>query len=478
MEYTFSDKTVLLLRGEDYIDKSPRPKKLTNSGVTSNTFGRFENKGYYIISSDWMVVDKNAEFDFGKDDFTIDWWEFATANYTGSVFATITNNNGFYFGRGASGKVQYWVSPTNAPDPNFPAKDMGNIKLKQWVHRAIVRDKNFIRTYENGVQTSEVDYGDNIVYYGDQQMYFGRHSSAYISCYIDEFRITKEAVWKGNFEVPTREYIGVSINYSNNGDNYTFNINPVTSDYTINKVKITFNGGGVKEITSGFESFIYNLPTELKGIGDSKLKLIITYNTDQEFTKVYNIENDIEPLPETPDLNSTVNAINLINGNTDKQISIMKDIMGNNGFDIVDVNSMGALIDMLGDNKLAQHQTGVAKMSTDTDTFQLYGTTSTVGTRLLSIHGLTFEPDMIVCYLKNKVTGTYYPNFILYIKAFDMILSGQGRTDSTSSTYQRCTPFKSNVAPARVTNTEAILPAQVYTVPTVNEIYVFHAFKF
>lgn len=477
MEYTFNDKTVLLLKGDNYIDNSPRPKTVTNSNSNSNAFSRFGGYSHSFFSSQYILITSNPEFDLSNGDFTIDWWEFATTTYSGAIFST-TGGTGFYFGKGESGKVQYMVSPTSSVDSRFPAKDMGNIKIKQWVHRAIVRDKNFIRTYENGVLTSEVDYGDNIIYYGNQNLYFGRHPSYYTSCYIDEFRVTKEAVWKSNFDVPTREYIGLSINHSYIGDDYNFNIHGVTSNYTIDKVLISFNGGGVKEVVSNFDNIDYTLPKELKGIGKSEIKVTVTYNTDQVFIKNITVENNIEPLPGTPNINDTIRAVDIISSNTDKQISLLKNFMNTNGFDTSSVNNFSELLKMLTNSKMVKCKTGTVKSSNEGDNFQIYASTSTVGARVISIPELDFDPDILICYLKNSTTGTYYTNHVIYIKALDMIFSGQTRTDSYSTSYQRNLVFKSNTSPAKVGVGGAVLPVYCYTYPVSVELYDYFAFKF
>lgn len=475
MDYSFNDKTILLLRGNEMVDKSPRPKTVTNKGVTTNAFGRFENNSFYL-SSYWAEVSSDNEFNFGKDDFTIDWWEFALSAYTGAVFSTFSSSSGFYFGKGESGKVRYSISPTGVIDANT-IKEMGNIKIKSWVHRAIVRDKNIIRAYENGVLVSENDYGDNEVYFGNQNMYFGRAPSYYFNGYIDEFRITKEAIWKSNFDVPVKEYTGINISHSLSNESCILNVASATSEYTINNVKITFNGGGVQEITSGFDNITYTIPKELMGIGNSKIKINVTYNSDKLFSHTIDIENTTEHIPETPNINNTLKSISLINSNTNKHVSIIKEVLNDNGVDVNSIGNISGLIDLISDHKIIKYQTGEIGMANDTDNFQLYGLTSSVTCRILSIPELTFEPDIIISYLKNFVSGTYYTSLIVYIKAFDVIFSGQCRNDSTSTTYQKFLTFKSKVNPVRINNKEAVLPIYYYTIPANNEKYIYHAFK-
>ena len=209
--------TLLLLHGEDLTDASQYARVLTNSGVTvSDAQSKFGGKSLYFTGGAHL---KFHSIDFGSADFTVDWWELATASDAGTRFTnmsadSIETSKGLLIGAYetkaniymASNGASSWdlLSQTTCFYNNYP---------QAWTHRAVVRNGSKVVCYANGKQEYSYDIGAAKVGYSpNYPAAIGAWTTSYMQAgyyftgYIDEFRISDVARWTADFVPPSKPY--------------------------------------------------------------------------------------------------------------------------------------------------------------------------------------------------------------------------------------------------------------------------------
>lgn len=208
------ENTILLLHGDAVEDASQYQYDITNHGVTvSADQSKFSGKSLYFYNSGYFTVDIPDVF-AGTADWTVDWWEYRTANNANGAVVSKTfaangglgiligqdiNNNLYFFGSSGS---QWDIAPSTL---------MGTQILNTWVHRAVTRNAGTIRTFENGEQKAEVSSSASI---GAtmQPLTVGRYdyqTGGYYPGYLCEFRVSNIARWTENFTPPDKPYSAV-----------------------------------------------------------------------------------------------------------------------------------------------------------------------------------------------------------------------------------------------------------------------------
>jgi len=164
-------------------------------------------------SSDYITVPDSSNYDFGTDDFTVDFWvrlhslrnyDFlwttAQANLTGWIIRT--NADGSITLNGGHGGGGWDINITSAASV---------ITAGAWTHIALVRNgtgTNGLKLYVNGTMVIQTTYSTadsdagNLFQIGAWTLY-----GYYFYGYIDEFRVSKGiARWTSNFTPPIEEY--------------------------------------------------------------------------------------------------------------------------------------------------------------------------------------------------------------------------------------------------------------------------------
>lgn len=164
-------------------------------------------------SASYLVYNSNADWNFGDDSFTIDFWFYAASDSaTRSVILSNEENKNFIFTIGPADATDwgsgggylgvhlgvYWVAQFAG------ASDICD---GSWHHIAVTRDSadDKWRIYEDGqcVRTNVTDITL-------QQSYFnigGRGTDRLLNHFVDEFRVSRGIVrWTDNFTPPSSEY--------------------------------------------------------------------------------------------------------------------------------------------------------------------------------------------------------------------------------------------------------------------------------
>lgn len=167
----------------------------TKISVLQSKFG--DSSAYFDGSGDYITVPNSAGLDFGSGDFTIEYWEYRTdGSNSRSVMSRVNTDQGynpFLIGYATSNRVKaYFCQAPNYDNWNVASDlDMGAISLNSWVHYAVVRQGNTIRTYQNGTQVATTTSSASIAV-GNGPLNIGRYSNnAFYQGYLDDIRITK-----------------------------------------------------------------------------------------------------------------------------------------------------------------------------------------------------------------------------------------------------------------------------------------------
>lgn len=214
--------TKLLLHGDSFIDGSKDKRVITNTKVAVSTAqSKFGGSSFYFDGSAYLTI---PGYDFGTDDFTIDWWEYPTNANAGTRFTNVyctafaTQAGGLlthlYYNNGLQVYLSNKTGGASTDDWNVLAgKTLGNNVVNTWTHRAVVRSGSSLMFFKNGLLEYTYDIGTNkIGYSSDRPWGIGNWASDYMqpgysyTGYIDEFRVSDIARWTESFTPPTEPY--------------------------------------------------------------------------------------------------------------------------------------------------------------------------------------------------------------------------------------------------------------------------------
>ena len=214
--------TRLLLHGNDLIDSSKDKRAITNTKVAISTAqSKFGDSSFYFDGSAYLTI---PGYDFGTDDFTIDWWEYPTNANAGTRFTNVyctafaTQAGGLLTHLYYNNSLQVYLSNktggASTDDWNgLAGKTLGNNVVNTWTHRAVVRSGSSLMFFKNGLLEHTYNIGTNrIGYSADRPWGIGNWASDYMqTCYsytgyIDEFWVSDIARWTESFTPPTEPY--------------------------------------------------------------------------------------------------------------------------------------------------------------------------------------------------------------------------------------------------------------------------------
>lgn len=204
----FYDKVSLLLHlngtngSTTIVDSSPSPKSFTASGSfqLSTAQMRFGSASLYANGTangtHYLTSTDTTACAFGTGDFTIECWVHPlTLNGFNIIDTRKTSTGGgatrLQMGVNSSGNFQ-WI-PYPGASGVVVATTTNTIKANEWSHIAIVRHRNLVTFYINGIKDS-ISYVDNYNYTAEG-ITIGATGFALgygvLNGYIDEIRITK-----------------------------------------------------------------------------------------------------------------------------------------------------------------------------------------------------------------------------------------------------------------------------------------------
>jgi PKD repeat protein len=267
--------TVLLIQSDTYDgDTFFEDVSLAGAGGSGHIIDVFDNAQHSIAqqkfgassmsfdgSGDYLSIANHADWHFGGDDFTIDFWAYPT-NWDeiskGILGSNGPSDNGWMFYSSGSKKLKFYSKNIN----NRYVASNSDLPNFVWTHVAVVRSGNTIKMYFDGNEVGSESVTGNIDGSADLSIgkAYGYIDNYYYPGYIDELRISKGiARWTENFTPPTAPYGLVA----------KFSASPI-SGYAPLTVDFTDLSGGVidtwewdfgDEITSAAQSPSHTYPS-------------------------------------------------------------------------------------------------------------------------------------------------------------------------------------------------------------------------
>src|SRR5262245_5397502 len=204
--------TTLLL----HMEGTPGSTTFTDSSPVAHgnatVFGNAQVGGGGIIGNqlaldgvgDYLTFPDHANWDFGSSDFTVEWWEFRTIINSGGRTAisrdSVTAFSPFIFGidPGGGGILQAYATSDGANWNILNGLAMGTMVQDTWVHRAITREGNNFRTWQNGVFVSSAT-SSAAIFANANALSIGNYSGSFFQGSLDEIRISSVARYNANF---------------------------------------------------------------------------------------------------------------------------------------------------------------------------------------------------------------------------------------------------------------------------------------
>jgi hypothetical protein len=145
----YSNVSLLLKADNGFVDLSNNTKTITNNGVTRSTVrSRFEDKSFYFAGGKTLSFNNSNDFNFGNDDFTIDFWFLLTDTTAGQSYNILNGQVRCYVTIGAGGDtnipVVYFSVTNSGVEYTFygalwMAGGYANNGRRAWYHVSIVR---------------------------------------------------------------------------------------------------------------------------------------------------------------------------------------------------------------------------------------------------------------------------------------------------------------------------------------------------
>jgi len=163
-----------------------------------------------------ISIDNDGLFNFGVEDFTIDWWEYKLIppetyklKQISTIQSSICKNTNFskypLLIRNTAGQCIYLSSNGEKYDIALE-KHIGDIEFNMWTHWAVVRCNNNFYTYRNGIvkniwlSSDPIDSTDGLLTIGADA-----HGNNFYGC-MSNIRIAKgQALWTEEFSPNSEE---------------------------------------------------------------------------------------------------------------------------------------------------------------------------------------------------------------------------------------------------------------------------------
>ena len=208
------DPVVLLLHGEGstITDSSYYNTQFTTTGspaISTSQF-KFGSASINFSGSAGINTPSTLLYTFGANDFTIEFWCYATTyntiRFTGNLTGAFAANN-WYLGTNNSSQLILGVYNINTSAAILTGTSA--IPINCWNHIALVRNGNAFMVFINGVLNNSTTSSLTIDNGTTSKISFGYDGqSNFFTGYLDEICITKNiAKYTANFKVPTTAFL-------------------------------------------------------------------------------------------------------------------------------------------------------------------------------------------------------------------------------------------------------------------------------
>uniref|UniRef100_A0A6M3KHI2 Putative structural protein n=1 Tax=viral metagenome TaxID=1070528 RepID=A0A6M3KHI2_9ZZZZ len=192
--------TKLLLHFDNnYQDFSGNGYIISDSGSPSFVLGKFSNC-IDMSGGDYLIIPDHIDFEFGGDNFTIDFWFYPRVSTRMALFAGTSDCwFGIDYHQQGTRNICLWVSSNGSSwdliNSDYAGNGIGSLSLtlNNWNHVEIARNDDNWLTFINGVKDIDITVSGSIIDKAEDKQIgkWGVPYEFYIDGMIDEFRITK-----------------------------------------------------------------------------------------------------------------------------------------------------------------------------------------------------------------------------------------------------------------------------------------------
>ncbi len=164
---------------------------------------KFGKSSIFFDGNSYLSIDNNDEWDFGTNDFTIDFWIYPQSNgaseHNGILSSIDTSNQGWSFELDDSENIRFFARDSGGT-MFITLEGSTSLSLNTWHHVALIRNGDDFNLYVNG-QSVDSDTKINAIDNLDNELWIGKRNNYHnFSGYLDEIRVIKGvARWTENF---------------------------------------------------------------------------------------------------------------------------------------------------------------------------------------------------------------------------------------------------------------------------------------
>jgi len=194
-----------------FIDETGKTVSVNGDAkITTSDYKFPTGSGYFDGSGDYLSIGTSSDWDFGGDDWTIDFWV---------KYPSIQHNVAtFFLGNIDDRGISLWTMTNKgnkfqidltSDQNNRYIDDLVTATANTWQHIAIVRSGSNVYFFVNGTLSKTLNVGSDTFNLGSYNFLIGSGTTSgyYTNCYVDEFRVSKGiARWTSDFTPPSSPY--------------------------------------------------------------------------------------------------------------------------------------------------------------------------------------------------------------------------------------------------------------------------------
>mgnify|MGYP006283225149 CR=1 FL=1 len=210
--YAKDSNTKLLLHFDGDVSDSEHNVEFNGNSSVDSSEKKWNSSFYFDGDGDYLTIPDSDDWDFGSDDFTVDFWV-NLDDWDGSDYQTFvnyvqdgTNTKAWEFGTYLTGQSKFRFIESSTGDPNLIVDHI--FTDGTWHHLAVVRDGNTFSMYLDGGLADSTTSSNTLTLSAANLLKIGRQveQDRYVDGFMDELRISKDARWTSNFTVPSSPY--------------------------------------------------------------------------------------------------------------------------------------------------------------------------------------------------------------------------------------------------------------------------------
>jgi hypothetical protein len=208
--------TILLLHGDEFADVSTNNRPITYSNVSITNDGKFDKCFTFNTSTNSYLYTPNFN-NFSEGNWTCEWWEYQIADSRNASSVGFVNHNNltnlnvnsaclFTFDSSGQRDLKLYASSNGSSWDIADYVASGKGIIGQWVHRAIVREGQYLRCYQNGILRLNHNMENKNINTNFADIMMGNTWRAGFNGKICEFRLSDIARYNENFTPPEEKF--------------------------------------------------------------------------------------------------------------------------------------------------------------------------------------------------------------------------------------------------------------------------------